>query len=138
MKPNPSTLICQENLTAWQKREVERRMLSLILGKSTLSFPNTRTKGTILENLIFTRLTIDSPESNVPSIFFRFYTSKTSAWINVPYKLYQNSRSKLTWVIVTITVKKLPENVALLLGVIHRPVFELYKERVLEGDKNET
>ena len=130
MKPNPSTLICQENLTAWQKREVERRMLSLILGKSIQSFPNTRTKGTILENLTYTRLTIDSPESNVPSIFFRFYTSKTSAWINVPHRLHQSPRAKLTWAIVTITVKKLPTKIELLLGVIHRPFFELYKKAI--------
>ena len=39
---------------------------------------------------------------------------------------------------VEIIMEKLPERVALLLAVIHRPVYEIYKERVLlRGDKNE-
>jgi len=132
MKPSPSTLICKENLNPQQKREVERRLLALVTGKSSHVMPRRDKIDSqfILENLRFTRLCVHNPKhrsTGTPLITVVFSTSKLSAWINIPGAKFR-TRGNILWKIVIITVEKLPTKIELLLGVIHRPIFELYKE----------
>jgi len=114
-------IINYQSLRNKRKRYITRRMVALILGKTTQCTPYEKSAWGWLRNIEDTELEIDID----CSIEFSYY--------NKSKKRYKKND------VVVVRMKKLPEKVANLLAIVHRPLFEIYKKYLksskLERDK---
>jgi len=115
--PNDSD-IQFDSLSPKEKRRIERNLISLVTGKST----GYKIFGRciILANCNRAQLVVYENENGFNDIYYQYCTKCTYRWV---YASCTRDCNKYK----PIHFTKLPQKVELLLGIIHRPLFELYK-----------